>query len=142
MMHDALRADVLAVLLSATPAEVAEHRAEIDEHGATFLEMQDANADLITDRRLLETLQEARPALEDYLASARRIADVAATDRDGGVGSAPGVRRRLRRARDRAGGALGAHRARASRPTAPPAPRWRPRRSGRSSSAPASPCSS
>jgi hypothetical protein len=27
MMHDALRADVLAVLLSETPAEVAEHRA-------------------------------------------------------------------------------------------------------------------
>ena len=81
MMHDALRADVLAVLLSATPAEVAEHRAEIDEHGATFLEMQDANADLITDGELLDTLQEARPALEDYLASARRITDVAATDR-------------------------------------------------------------
>ena len=51
MMHDALRADVLAVLLSETPAEVAEHRAAIEEHGATFLEMQDANAGLTEDPR-------------------------------------------------------------------------------------------
>ena len=81
MMHDALRADVLAVLLAETPAEVAEHRAEIEAHGATFLEMQDANADLATDPELLGALEEARPALEAYLASARRIADVAAGDR-------------------------------------------------------------
>ena len=63
MMHDALRADVRAVMLSQTPAEVAEHRAEIDAHGATFLEMQDANAELATDPELLGALQEARPTL-------------------------------------------------------------------------------
>ena len=81
MMHDALRADVLAVLLAETPAEVAEHRAEIEAHGATFLEMQDANAGLTEDAELRTALSDARPALEAYLASAQRIADVAATDR-------------------------------------------------------------
>ena len=81
MMHDALRADVLAVLLTETPAEVAEHRAEIAAHGATFLEMQDANAGLTEDAELRTALSDARPTLEAYLASAQRIADVAATDR-------------------------------------------------------------
>ena len=81
MMHDALRADVLAALLAETPAEVAEHRAAVEEHGATFLEMQDANADLADGSELQAALQEARPSLEAYLTSARRIVDVAATDR-------------------------------------------------------------
>ena len=81
MMHDALRADVLAALLAETPADVVEHRAAIDEHGATFLAMQDANAALATDAALLAELDDARPALEAYLASARGIADRAETDR-------------------------------------------------------------
>ncbi len=56
MMHDALRADLLAALLAETPADVAEQRAAIDEHGATFLEMQDANAGLMTEQALLDAL--------------------------------------------------------------------------------------
>lgn len=80
MMHDALRADVLAVLLADSAEQVEAERAGIEEHGATFLEMQDLNADLVEDPALLATLGKARPVLEAYLDSARTIADVAATD--------------------------------------------------------------
>ncbi len=80
MMHDALRGDVLAVLLAQDAADVAEQRAAMDEHGATFLEMQDRNAEL-ADGEVLERLEAGRPALEAYLASAERIGETAAGDR-------------------------------------------------------------
>ena len=81
MMHDALRGDVLAVLLAPDAADVAVQRAAMTEHGATFLEMQDRNAEL-ADGELLERLEAGRPALDAYLASAERIgATAAAGDR-------------------------------------------------------------
>ncbi|MCU1691577.1 MAG: Methyl-accepting chemotaxis protein mcpA [Frankiales bacterium] len=72
MMHDALRADVLSGLLARTPAEHAAARAAVEEHAATFLEMQDANAGLVRDAGVLRTLEEGRPALEAYVEQARQ----------------------------------------------------------------------
>ncbi len=72
MMHDALRADVLSGLVARTPAEHAAAQASVEEHAATFLEMQDANAGLVQDAGLQAALRDARPDLEAYVAQARR----------------------------------------------------------------------
>ena len=81
MMHDALRADVLAVLLAENPQDLATNTAAIEEHAATFVQMQDENQELAANPALVSALAEARPALTAYIEQARLIADLAAIDR-------------------------------------------------------------
>jgi len=78
MLHDALHADVLAVLLSRDPAELASHTKDIDTDAAEFLRLQDENRALMTDPALLAALTATRPALEAYVEQARSIARAAA----------------------------------------------------------------
>lgn len=73
MMHDALRADVLASFL-ASDADVAEHAAK-------FRELLAENLKKPLDEKTLTALSEAEPVLENYINSAETIVALAATDR-------------------------------------------------------------
>ena len=73
MMHDALRADVLAGLLASTAAEHAAAQADVEEHSAVFAEVLEANGRLVTDPGLAQALTAVRPALEAYVEQARTI---------------------------------------------------------------------
>ena len=64
MMHDALRADVLAALMAASPEEHAAARGDADEHAAIFTKM----------------IATARPHVEAYLTSAAAIVALAGSD--------------------------------------------------------------
>lgn len=83
MMHDAIKADVLAVLLARAPEERSAAMADLAEHADTFVQMQDENARLMTDPALLEGLAAARPALDAYIDQARGIAATATSDTEG-----------------------------------------------------------
>lgn len=83
MMHDALRADVLASLLSSNPAaaiNVDAVKADLAEHDASFREMIDANKALAADDATKAILAGVEPPLLAYIASATRIVDLASHD--------------------------------------------------------------
>ncbi len=80
MMHDALRADVLASLLAQTDDEKREAKTQLQEHSQHFREMIAANNELATgDAR--EALSAVGPALNTYISSAEKIVETAATDK-------------------------------------------------------------
>ncbi|WP_036250452.1 methyl-accepting chemotaxis protein [Massilia sp. BSC265] len=80
MMHDALRGDVLAALMAATPEEHADARRSADEHAAVFkqtmakLDVEETNA------AVKAAIARVRPDAEAYLASAARIVALAGSD--------------------------------------------------------------
>ncbi|EJZ20544.1 methyl-accepting chemotaxis protein [Rhizobium sp. Pop5] len=83
MMHDALRADVLASMLSSNPAagiEAATVRADLVEHEASFREMIDANKALATDEKTKAILANVERPLIVYIESATKIVDLASKD--------------------------------------------------------------
>ena len=80
MMHDALRGDVLAALLSPqgdAPASKQIIRDDLADHSATFREAIDKLALLDLDQAVRASLSQVMPALDAYLAAANTIADAA-----------------------------------------------------------------
>jgi methyl-accepting chemotaxis protein len=73
MMHDALRADVLAAFLATTDAERDAVKTDLKEHADRFRHMLAENLAMSVDTRTLASLREAEPALESYIASAEKI---------------------------------------------------------------------
>ncbi len=83
MMHDAMRADVLASMLASNPAAgIASDavKADLAEHDASFREMIDANKALATDDKTKTILASVERPLLAYIASATDIVDLAGKD--------------------------------------------------------------
>src|SRR5690606_26561736 len=73
MMQDALRADVLAGILSQGPADTEAVRADVAEHAAQLRAAIEANAALVEPGRVRDALDAVLPALEAYVAHAERL---------------------------------------------------------------------
>lgn len=83
MMHDALRADVLASLLASNPAagiKADAVKADLAEHEASFREMIDANKALVSDDNTKKVLASVEGPLLSYIDSATKIVDLADQD--------------------------------------------------------------
>ncbi|MBB5666696.1 methyl-accepting chemotaxis protein [Rhizobium leguminosarum] len=83
MMHDALRADVLASLLASNPAagiDPAAVKADLVEHEASFREMIDANKALVADGQTKTVLAGIERPLLAYVDSATKMVDLAGKD--------------------------------------------------------------
>ncbi len=83
MMHDALRADVLAALLAGPASTAGEREAltkDTADHAATFRKALDANRRLSLPPAIADGLTGLRGALEDYVQAAERLAGLALRD--------------------------------------------------------------
>ncbi|MCK6549045.1 methyl-accepting chemotaxis protein [Myxococcota bacterium] len=83
MMHDALRADVLAALYASARGDRAEEagiRAELAEHADHFRRVLAELEGLALPAELRARILDVRPALDAYVASAERITSAAFTD--------------------------------------------------------------
>ncbi|MBX5197530.1 MULTISPECIES: methyl-accepting chemotaxis protein [unclassified Rhizobium] len=83
MMHDALRADVLAALLASNPAagiDPAAVKADLVEHEASFREMIDGNKALVSDGQTKTVLSGIERPLLVYVESATKMVDLASKD--------------------------------------------------------------
>ena len=83
MMHDALRADVLASLLASNPAaaiDAAAVKADLAEHEASFREMIDANKALVSDAKTKAVLAGIERPLLVYVDRATKMVDLASKD--------------------------------------------------------------
>src|SRR5262245_14216980 len=80
MMHDALRADVLAALLAETPADWQAVSANLDEHSKHFREMIEAN-DKLAPEEIKGELRDVGPSLDRYIRGAETIVAAAHTDK-------------------------------------------------------------
>lgn len=84
MMHDALRADVLAALLTGpdgAEAERDEVRKDLKEHADTFREALSANRHLALSPAIGRGLDELLPEMEEYIRAAEGLIEVALRDR-------------------------------------------------------------
>ncbi len=86
MMHDALRADVLAARLAATPEERQQVRDDLSEHTAWFLTALKANKDLAPGGKVGEALGEVGPALDAYIAAAQTQVELGLSDPEKATG--------------------------------------------------------
>ncbi|WP_426239201.1 methyl-accepting chemotaxis protein [Pararhizobium sp. DWP1-1-3] len=92
MMHDALRADVLASLLAFNPAagiSADAVRTDLAEHEASFREMIDANRALASDEKTKTVLASVERPLLDYMGSAEKMVDLAGRDPSDGLKALP-----------------------------------------------------
>jgi len=80
MMHDALRADVLAALLAETPAEWQVVAADFQEHADHFRKMLEANDKLASDD-LRAALHDVKAPLESYIHTAELMIATAQHDK-------------------------------------------------------------
>ncbi|ANC90883.2 hypothetical protein A6A40_02610 [Azospirillum humicireducens] len=83
MMHDALRADVLAALLvgpDGTETDREEVRKELKDHAETFREVLNANRRLVLSPAIGSGLTELRGPMEEYIRGAERLVDLALRD--------------------------------------------------------------
>ncbi|WP_049735358.1 HAMP domain-containing methyl-accepting chemotaxis protein, partial [Rhizobium ecuadorense] len=83
MMHDALRADVLASLLASNPAagiDAAAVKADLAEHETAFREMIDTNKALVSDAKTKAVLAGIERPLLVYVDSATKMVDLAGKD--------------------------------------------------------------
>ena len=83
MMHDALRADVLAALRAGAKndaALMAQVRADLDDHEKLFRESMAANQSLTLDATITHELEAVHEPLDAYIRSARALVDSSATD--------------------------------------------------------------
>ncbi len=83
MMHDALRADVLASLLARSDADRQAVRNDLGEHAAEFRKSLAQAEPLLRDEAALRALQDTKPALEQYVHAAESIIAVAEKDATG-----------------------------------------------------------
>ncbi|MDB5551028.1 MAG: mcpCf [Rhizobium sp.] len=82
MMHDALRADVLAAILASDPATGVSRdavKADLEEHRANFKEMVEANTRLAADPVTKKVLGDLDAPLTTYIDSATKMVDLAGT---------------------------------------------------------------
>ena len=82
MMHDALRADVLAAFYAPAgdTAAAAQVRADLREHSQWFQRTMAANAELPLSEDIRQAIGQSLPALNAYIAQAERIVDMALND--------------------------------------------------------------
>ncbi|MDC7824575.1 methyl-accepting chemotaxis protein [Pseudomonas sp. BLCC-B13] len=82
MMHDALRADVLAAFYI-EPGDsnaVSQVRADLDDHSQWFQRTLQDNAALPLSADIKQAIAQSQPALTDYIAQAKRIVELALAD--------------------------------------------------------------
>ncbi len=92
MMHDALRADVLASLLASDPAahiNIEEVRADLREHEDSFREMIAANKLLATDETTHAALARVEAPLLTYIDSATTMVNLAISNQTSAMKSLP-----------------------------------------------------
>lgn len=89
MMHDALRADVLASLVAANAAEHKQTADDLAEHSEWFRQAITANAALDVPSDVKRELDSVRPALEEYLNAAEKAVAMATTDRESARANLP-----------------------------------------------------
>ena len=85
MMHDALRADVLAARLAADrndAAEIKGVREDTAEHIALFRKLIDDMGAATTDAEIQQAMRQVRPDADRYLASAQQMVTLALSDKD------------------------------------------------------------
>ena len=85
MMHDALRADVLAARLAADrndAAEIKGVREDTAEHIALFRKLIDDMGAATTDAEIQQAMRQVRPDVDRYLASAQQMVTLALSDKD------------------------------------------------------------
>lgn len=93
MMHDALRADVLAALLAQDPSSGLEAQAvitDLAEHAAVFREVIAANKKLVVDSDAATVLNDLDEPLARYIEGAETLVGSAATDRAAALAALPG----------------------------------------------------
>ncbi len=92
MMHDALRADVLAALLSANPAAgvtIDDVKKDLADHAASFRESIAANKSLATNATTQEALRKVEAPLMTYIDAATAMVDKASKDPAAAMKSLP-----------------------------------------------------
>ena len=85
MMHDALRADVLAAMLvglGKSTSSATEVRSSIEEHAAHFREVLGENLKLPVHATLKAGLDKVKPSLDTYINAAERIVGLALANPD------------------------------------------------------------
>ncbi|TYQ02661.1 UNVERIFIED_ORG: methyl-accepting chemotaxis protein [Zoogloea ramigera] len=85
MMHDALRADVLAARLAADrndAAEIKGVREDTAEHIALFRKLIDDMGAATTDAEIQQAMRQVRPDVDRYLTSAQQMVTLALSDKD------------------------------------------------------------
>jgi methyl-accepting chemotaxis protein len=82
MLHDALRADVLATLLADkdNPEEVKNLREDVEEHAKSIRSLMAENRKHIFDKQALEMLGAIEPSIHAYADQAQKIAALALSD--------------------------------------------------------------
>ncbi len=81
LMHDALKSDVYAALLANTTAEQQKARQDLADHSAAFRKRLEANKALPLTGDVKKALEEIGPSLEEYIASAEIMSELAIKDR-------------------------------------------------------------
>ncbi|WP_314409379.1 methyl-accepting chemotaxis protein [Pseudomonas kuykendallii] len=97
MMHDALRADVLAAFsVEARDAAAAEQvRKDLREHADWFKRAMDANAALPLPANIRQAIAQLQPALTAYIAEAEQITEAALRDAPSAKGGMPSFMQRF-----------------------------------------------
>ncbi len=80
MMHDGIRADVLAAFLAESPEQSATVEADLTEHAGVFREQMQSLAQLTLPAELSEATQASQASVEEYIQAAESI--VAKTGND------------------------------------------------------------
>jgi len=81
LMHNALRADVFSALVAEGAKDQSLVWSQIEEHSKRFKDSLAANRQLNIDPQVKAALEEAQPALEEYIQSAQEMAKLAIADR-------------------------------------------------------------
>ena len=81
MMHDALRADVLAALVADGPEGIQEAQKGLEEHASHFREQIKANGELELPAKVSSLLKSIAPSLDSYIADAERMVQLAGRDK-------------------------------------------------------------
>ena len=80
MMHDALRADVLAALVASSPEEKSNAAADLKEHVQRFRAVLEENNKLTLNEKMHGALKDVQPVLEEYIRSAETLVQLAQKD--------------------------------------------------------------
>jgi methyl-accepting chemotaxis protein len=80
MMHDALRADVLAARLARSPEEQKQVRSDLSEHSKWFREALKANEDLAPGGTVEAALKDIGPSLDSYIKAAETQVELGLAD--------------------------------------------------------------
>jgi len=82
MMHDAIRGDILAILLAIAKNDtgsIASTAADFNDHADTFRDALNSNNQLPLDADIKKMLKDMQPALDEYIRVADSIVNTAAT---------------------------------------------------------------